>query len=579
MVQATKLPVDTSVNATQLAENMFGEGVELVSATYSGDPESKGIYTSGEAVSPGVVPSDSGIILSSGRASDFTHDTGSGDANQGGGFGSDAAGGVDGNSELNEAAGLPTFDGAILEATFIPDGPVLTMQLVFSSDEYPEYANTNFNDAVRIIVNGQVAQLAIGTGEVSIDNITQGGTNVDNEPITPSNENLYLNNSGSDYNTEMDGLTVTLTMKAPVIPGEENTIWIGIADGGDSAFDSNLMIVADSVQTAVIANNDTVQARPNSSVDLDVLANDTGPQGATLYITQINGQDVVAGDSVTLVSGTVVTLNPDGTLSFDTSNSLGEETITYQISNENGTTDTAFVTVDVTCFARGTRIETPRGAVAVEDLRPGDLVLTRDRGAQPLRWVGSSRVDGGTLASTPRLRPIRIRAGALGRHAPAQDLLVSPQHRILVRRRRGPGRCQAAGSSGRHRRGRGLGRGRVFPPAVRPARGSDLERSRDRVALYRPAGPALGRTRRPAGDPGPLSAASGRGLRGRGGAPAVLGTHGPQAGDAAGTAGTRASQLGDRARACVRAGACRASLMLSPRKAPPLGDSSFIAPA
>ena len=433
MVQATKLPVDTSVNATQLAENMFGEGVELVSATYSGDPESKGIYTSGEAVSPGVVPSDSGIILSSGRASDFTHDTGSGDANQGGGFGSDAAGGVDGNSELNEAAGLPTFDGAILEATFIPDGPVLTMQLVFSSDEYPEYANTNFNDAVRIIVNGQVAQLAIGTGEVSIDNITQGGTNVDNEPITPSNENLYLNNSGSDYNTEMDGLTVTLTMKAPVIPGEENTIWIGIADAGDAQYDSNLMIVADSVQTAVIANNDTVQARPNSSVDLDVLANDTGPQGATLYITQINGQDVVAGDSVTLVSGTVVTLNPDGTLSFDTSNSLGEETITYQISNENGTTDTAFVTVDVTCFARGTRIETPRGPVAVEDLRPGDLVLTRDRGAQPLRWVGSSRVDGGTLASTPRLRPIRIRAGALGQHAPAQDLLVSPQHRILVR--------------------------------------------------------------------------------------------------------------------------------------------------
>ena len=433
MVQATKLPVDTSANATQLAENMFGEGVELVSATYSGDPESKGIYTSGEAVSPGVVPSDSGIILSSGRASDFTHDTGSGDANQGGGFGSDAAGGVDGNSELNAAAGLPTFDGAILEATFIPDGPVLTMQLVFSSDEYPEYANTNFNDAVRIIVNGQVAQLAIGTGEVSIDNITQGGTNVDNEPITPSNENLYLNNSGSDYNTEMDGLTVTLTMKAPVIPGEENTIWIGIADAGDAQYDSNLMIVADSVQTAVIANNDTVQARPNSSVDLDVLANDTGPQGATLYITQINGQDVVAGDSVTLVSGTVVTLNPDGTLSFDTSNSLGEETITYQISNENGTTDTAFVTVDVTCFARGTRIETPRGPVAVEDLRPGDLVLTRDRGAQPLRWVGSSRVDGGTLASTPRLRPIRIRAGALGQHAPAQDLLVSPQHRILVR--------------------------------------------------------------------------------------------------------------------------------------------------
>lgn len=307
------------------------------------------------------------------------------------------------------------------------------MQLVFSSDEYPEYADAAFNDVVRIKVNGEVVKLAIGTGEVSIDNITPGGTNVNGDPITRSNENLYLDNSGSQYNTEMDGLTVRLTMKAPVNPGVQNTIWVGIADTGDARYDSNLMIVADSVQTAVIANNDTLTMGPQRTTNLDVLANDTGPQGATLTITHINGQRVSPGDSVTLVSGTVVTLNPDSTLRFDTGSVLGEETITYQISNENGTTDTAFVTVDVTCFARGTRIETPRGPVAVQDLRPGDLVLTRDRGAQPLRWVGSSRVDGGTLASTPRLRPIRIRAGALGQHAPAQDLLVSPQHRILVR--------------------------------------------------------------------------------------------------------------------------------------------------
>lgn len=57
------------------------------------------------------------------------------------------------------------------------------------------------------------------------------------------------------------------------------------------------------------------------------------------------------------------------------------------------------VTVDVTCLAYGTLIETPGGAVANKDLRPGDPVLTRDHGAQPLRRVGSSPVDAGTLAS------------------------------------------------------------------------------------------------------------------------------------------------------------------------------------
>lgn len=428
MVLATKLPVDTSANATQLAETMFGDGVQLVSATYSGDALSKGIYTNGESVSPGAVPSDRGIILSTGNASAFTNATSTTDANQTSGTSTNTTG-ADNNATLDAIAGVPTRDASILEATFIPQGPVLTMQLVFSSEEYPEYVNGGFNDAVGVFVNGQRAELTIGSGDISIDNITDGGTNGG----TPRNENLYVDNTGSQYNTEMDGFTVTLTLKAPVNPGVENTIWIGIADAGDAAYDSNLMIVADSLQTSVVANADVAEAKRNDSVDVDVLANDTATGGATLKITQINGQDVVAGDSVTLVSGTVVTLNANGTLTFDTSGNLGTETISYQISNGAGTTDIGFVTVEVVCFAGGTLIETPCGPVLIEELKAGDLVLTRDHGAQPLRWIGQTSVDAGTLAALPRLRPIRIKAGALGQDVPAQDLVVSPQHRILVR--------------------------------------------------------------------------------------------------------------------------------------------------
>ncbi|HEY0214669.1 MAG TPA: Hint domain-containing protein [Paenirhodobacter sp.] len=89
--------------------------------------------------------------------------------------------------------------------------------------------------------------------------------------------------------------------------------------------------------------------------------------------------------------------------------------------------------VHVPCFVRDTQIQTPHGQVAIQDLRPGDLVLTRDHGPQPLRWVGARGVSAPQLATTPRLRPIRIRAGALGQGVPVSDLLVSPQHRILVR--------------------------------------------------------------------------------------------------------------------------------------------------
>ncbi|SIP98160.1 hypothetical protein SAMN05421641_102199 [Paracoccus thiocyanatus] len=271
MVQATKLPVDTSVNAMQLAEEMFGRGVTLVSASYTGNSASKGIYSNGEAVSPGVVPADGGIILSTGRADAFTND--SGEANHAGGTGSNMSGA--GHARLDDIAGVGTRDAAIIQATFIPEGSTLTMQLVFSSEEYPEYANAGFNDAVGIFVNGVRAELTIGSGDISIDNITQGGTNHDGDPITPSNENLYVDNTGDQYNTEMDGFTVTLTLKAPVTPGVENTIWIGIADAGDSAYDSNLLIAADSVQTEVIAYDDNDEMERNSSLTLDVLGNDT----------------------------------------------------------------------------------------------------------------------------------------------------------------------------------------------------------------------------------------------------------------------------------------------------------------
>ena len=87
----------------------------------------------------------------------------------------------------------------------------------------------------------------------------------------------------------------------------------------------------------------------------------------------------------------------------------------------------------VPCFLRGTMIETPQGPVAIEDLRVGAEVLTRDHGPQVLRWIGSVRLHPGLLAAVPQLRPIRIAAGALGKGVPSADLTVSPQHRVLVR--------------------------------------------------------------------------------------------------------------------------------------------------
>ena len=85
------------------------------------------------------------------------------------------------------------------------------------------------------------------------------------------------------------------------------------------------------------------------------------------------------------------------------------------------------------CFASGTLILTEGGEVAIETLAVGDKVVTRDNGAKLIRWMGSRKVTAAGLARNPKLRPIRIRAGALGANTPSSDLIISPQHRILVR--------------------------------------------------------------------------------------------------------------------------------------------------
>ena len=89
----------------------------------------------------------------------------------------------------------------------------------------------------------------------------------------------------------------------------------------------------------------------------------------------------------------------------------------------------------VPSFAAGSLIRTDRGKIAVEALSVGEMVLTLDNGFQPLRWIGMRKIDAATLVANPALRPIRIRAGVLGRNLPEQDLLVSPQHRVLARSR------------------------------------------------------------------------------------------------------------------------------------------------
>ncbi|WP_197919392.1 Hint domain-containing protein [Thiosulfatihalobacter marinus] len=144
-------------------------------------------------------------------------------------------------------------------------------------------------------------------------------------------------------------------------------------------------------------------------------------------------------DSISL-AGLVDRYVPGGRVevAFDPLN--GENgTITYynDLDEEVGVTEfynieNIFADPVPLCFTPGTRILTPMGEVPVENLQPGDKVVTRDNGLQEICWTGRKHLSGKELLARPELRPILIKQGALGPNQPERDMMVSPNHRMLL---------------------------------------------------------------------------------------------------------------------------------------------------
>ncbi len=103
------------------------------------------------------------------------------------------------------------------------------------------------------------------------------------------------------------------------------------------------------------------------------------------------------------------------------------------VLSEAGANDgNGFVTFQLLCYLKGTRILTPTGELPIERLSIGDRVVTRFGGVQTLRWIGRQSYEHGMLRERPSLTPVRITAGALGDGLPARDLYVTPGHSILL---------------------------------------------------------------------------------------------------------------------------------------------------
>lgn len=324
-----------------------------------------------------------------------------------------------------------------------------------------------------VITTGDDADLIFGgsdndTINAGIDDDTVDGGSGDDSIIGGHGSDSIVGGLGDDY---IDASSSTLnfpdepdaTEPAGLEFNDRDTVFGGSGDdtilGGDDADSISGGAGDDSIDGGI--DDDTIAGDGGDDIISggdgdDVIASGsgadtvTGGEGADSIFTGAGEDSIIgatAGDTVDGGSGPV---------DFDTLNltsaSLAQQAlggridVTYTSADrEDGFVrfldaadlETGRMTFEdienvIPCFTPGTMIATPQGERRVEDLQVGDRVITRDNGIQEIRWTGAKELSGAQLASHAHLQPVLIRAGALGDNLPERDILVSPQHRMLL---------------------------------------------------------------------------------------------------------------------------------------------------
>lgn len=216
---------------------------------------------------------------------------------------------------------------------------------------------------------------------------------------------------------------INVTSDGSVVTGDNDIINLKISGGG------NVTITADptdNVDFFKIKFLDDTEI-DNVTVDLSTFSQDN---------LRIDIMQYDPDDSIGFIGGFDFYIDPSEPDKFHFSyvGSDGNTYTGYIRAMDGGEKDFTdpFKPITIICFADGTLIDTPNGPVPVETLRPGDMVLTRDSGPLPLRWVGRREVTPEMLRLQPNLHPIEIEQDVFGAGMPAERLTVSPNHRVML---------------------------------------------------------------------------------------------------------------------------------------------------
>ncbi len=253
-------PTGALFSPESLVTNVFlGEGVEVTNLSYDGSEQAVGYFTNGID----DIGIDRGIIMSSGLA------TTAATANTAGGTTGNTTGpGTDVNLDPIASGGLN--DISRYEISFIPTSDTLQFKYVFASEEYPEWACSPFNDAFGFFLTGPNPAGGMYNGEniaLTPDPADPTGQTFTVNPVTINNVNNQGLNPGAGcdfdygvyYNDNTGSMTLTydayldiFIAQAIVVPCQEYTIKLAVADVGDGNFDTSVFLEAKSFGTGAL---------------------------------------------------------------------------------------------------------------------------------------------------------------------------------------------------------------------------------------------------------------------------------------------------------------------------------------
>ncbi|GAB5445868.1 tandem-95 repeat protein [Gymnodinialimonas sp.] len=328
----------------------------------------------------------------------------------------------DGDDTINSGDDADTIDAGdgdnVIDGGFDDD-------IITSGDGNDEILGGEGSDTINSGDGDDTIQGGIGTDAANLidDNVNPAN----NDPILDNGDDLINAGAGNDLvfgeddNDTIDGGEGNDTLDGGI---DDDTIMGG--DGNDEIIGGQ---GADSLDGGL--GDDTF----NVGTFTDPVFGDEYKEG--LGDTIVGGEDPGDGDVDVLDltgSGSLKVVFDDG---IDPTGTPGESgTVIFYTDNTQttiaGTLEFKEIENVIPCFTPGAMIATPRGEVPVETLREGDKVITRDNGIQEIRWTGNRTLNRTELAEGDNLKPILIKAGSLGRNLPERDMLVSPQHRVLI---------------------------------------------------------------------------------------------------------------------------------------------------